>query len=254
MKHKKSKKIITLILGLIFIICVIYLGIIEYNAKKNKDLYLELYESMVIEPDETTIELANINDKLIEKVRELKTVNEDVKGWIRIEGTAVNYPLLQTNNNDYYLTHNYKKENSSYGSIFIKKETDLLANNSNIIIYGHNMKDGQMFNDLLKYMNKKYYQEHPKIKIFTDKQEIEYKIISVFKSKVFNENEQNVFRYYQYYDFENESKYNEYIENCKKIQLYDTGENAQYGEQLLTLITCEYSQENGRLVIVAIKK
>ncbi len=255
MKSEKSKnkvkKVISIILTLVFIICIIYLIIVKYNAKKNENMYLELYESMVIEPDETTTELANINDKFIEKIKELQQINEDVKGWIRIEGTTVNYPLLQTSDNDYYLTHNYKKEKSSYGSIFMKQEANLLENNSNVIIYGHNMRDEQMFNNLLKYKDKKYYQEHPTIKIFTDEQETEYKIVSVFNSKVFYEYEQNVFRYYQYNNFEDENKYNEYISNCKKIQLYDTGENVQYGEQLLTLITCEYSQENGRLIVIA---
>ena len=70
---------------------------------------------------------------------------------------------------------------------------------------------------------------------------------------MFYQDEKNVFRFYRYYDFENENKYNEYISNCKKIQLYDIGKTANYGEQLITLVTCEYSQENGRMVVVAKK-
>ena len=110
-----------------------------------------------------------------------------------------------------------------------------------------------MFGDLLKYESKEFYKENPKIKIETDEEENEYQIVIVFKSRIFYTYEDNVFRYYQHYNFENENKYNEYINNCKKIQLYDTETTATYGEQLVTLITCEYSKENGRLIVVAKK-
>ena len=115
------------------------------------------------------------------------------------------------------------------------------------------MKDNQMFKDLLKYQDKTFYEQHPIVKIATEETETDYEIIFAFKSRVFYQDEKNVFRFYQYYNLENESKYNEYINNCKKIQLYDTGKTATYGEQLITLITCEYSQENGRMVVVAKK-
>lgn len=110
-----------------------------------------------------------------------------------------------------------------------------------------------MFNSLLKYQQKEFYDEHPIIKITTDEIESEYQIISVFRSSVFYNDQKNVFRYYYYYNFENEYKYNEYINNCKRIELYDTNQTASYGEQLITLITCEYYEENARMVVVAKK-
>lgn len=121
------------------------------------------------------------------------------------------------------------------------------------LFIGHYMKNGQMFADLWKYKDKKFYDSNSIIKIATEEGENEYEIISVFKSRVFYQDEKNVFRFYNYYNFENENQYNEYINNCRKIQLYDTGKTAIYGEQLVTLITCEYSQENGRFVVVAKK-
>ena len=136
----------------------------------------------------------------------------------------------------------------------MKNECNILNNNSNLIVYGHNMKDNQMFNSLLKYEDKNFYDNHKTIKISTNNEENEYSIVSVFKSRIFYQDETNVFRYYNYINFDNEQTYNEYIENCKKIQLYDTGISANYGEQLITLITCEYSQENGRMVLVAKKE
>lgn len=132
----KSKKV-RIILVVIFTICLIcaisYLAIYLINAKKNKGLYDDLQENIV--PDETTEELSQVQSEFVEKVKELQKENADVKGWIQIANTNINYPLLQTTDNDYYLTHNYKKEKSSYGSIFIKKNCDIKNENGNTIIY-----------------------------------------------------------------------------------------------------------------------
>lgn len=250
--NKKVKKIIITILSILLISVISFLVIHTINANKNKKLYADLLQQEII-PDKATEELSQVNKEFVEKVKELEQENADIKGWIRIEDTSINYPLLQTDNNDYYLIHNYKKEKSSYGSIFINNNCNIKNENSNVIIYGHNMKDGQMFTDLLQYKDKSFYEQHPIIKIATDESEEDYEIIYTFKSRVFYQDEKNVFRFYRYYDFENEDQYNEYINNCKKIQLYDTEKTATYGEQLITLITCEYSQENGRMVVVAKK-
>lgn len=132
----KSKKV-RIILVVIFTICLIcaisYLVIYFINANKNKGLYDDLQENIV--PDETMEELSQVQSEFVEKVKELQKENADVKGWIQIANTNINYPLLQTTDNDYYLTHNYKKEKSSYGSIFIKKNCDIKNKNGNTIIY-----------------------------------------------------------------------------------------------------------------------
>lgn len=132
----KSKKV-RIILVVIFTICLIcaisYLVIYFINANKNKGLYNDLQENIV--PDETTEELSQVQSEFVEKVKEFQKENADVKGWIQIANTNINYPLLQTTDNDYYLTHNYKKEKSSYGSIFIKKNCDIKKENGNTIIY-----------------------------------------------------------------------------------------------------------------------
>lgn len=250
-KNSKVRKIVTVILSICLICSVFYLTYTWFKSKQNQGLYDELQQDII--PDPTTTDLAQINSGFVEKVKELQQENSDVKGWIRIDDTKINYPLLQTTNNDFYLTHNYKREKSSYGSIFIHYNCDLKNENSNVIIYGHNMKDGQMFKDLLKYQDKPFFEQHPTIKISTEEGENDYEIIVAFKSRIFYQDEENVFRFYQYFDFENEEKFNEYINNCKAIQLYDTGKTATYGDQLITLIACEYSQKNGRMVVVARK-
>lgn len=109
------------------------------------------------------------------------------------------------------------------------------------------------FGQLSNYKNKEFYDEHKIIKISTDEEDTEYEIISVFSSKIFSDDDINTFVYYNYYNFENEEIYNEYISKSKAEQLYNTGVSAKYGEQIITLVTCEYAEQNGRIVIVAKK-
>lgn len=251
-EKKKIILIIKIILTTILTIAIIYLLIYFYNSYKNKKLYEDL-DSNLTSNINTATEESPANNEFVEKVKELQKENEDIKGWIKIDGTDINYPLLQGTDNDYYFSHNYKKESTKYGSITINDKSNLKDVNSNVIIYGHDMKDSQMFGELIKYEKKEFYNQHSIIRIMTEEGESEYKIMYVFKSRVFYTDETNVFRYYQYYNFNNESKYNEYLKNCKKVELYNTGVTAKYGDQLITLITCEYSQNNGRLVLVARK-
>lgn len=239
------------ILLIIFIIGITYITQYYKTSNKNKQIYNDI--ATISTDTETT---TNGVPKNVQKAITLKQENQDVVGWIQIDNTIINYPMLQSTTDkdkDYYLTHNYKHEKSKYGSIYLYKDSNILDTYSNVIIYGHNMKDEQMFNTLLKYENQDFYNEHKTIKIATEQAENEYEIVSVFKSRIFYQDEKDVFRYYNYTNFERPETYNTYINSCKKIQLYDTGVSAEYGEQLITLITCEYSQENGRMVVVAKK-
>ena len=175
--------------------------------------------------------------------------------WLEIDGTNINYPIMQGEDNDFYMTHDYKKEQSKRGSLFLDKDYDWSIPSSNLLIYGHNnTKDGSMFADLLKYKKKSFYVEHPTIKFTTDTEEADYEIIAAFLSRVYYKSEKNVFRYYYFVNAENEEEYNDYVANSKEASLYNTGKTAKYGDQLITLSTCEYSQEDGRFVVVARKK
>ena len=248
MKIKKKYKILGLsIILLILISCLSYFVFINFRDKK---LNQELQENISnIESDIS--EEIDVNQEVFNKVIDLQKENTDVKGWIKINDTNINYPLLQGTDNDYYLNRNYQKEYSSYGSIFIDKDANLDDINSNVIIYGHSMNDKEMFQNLLNYANKEYYDSHKIIEIYTNNEARKYEIVTVFKSRVFYQDEQNVFRYYYCHDLSSEEKYNDYVNNCKNLELYDTGIDAHFGEQLITLITCEYSEDNGRMVVVA---
>lgn len=243
---KTRKKGLKYILILIIIIGLCTLAYYIYINKYNKNNILNDIE----------IDTSSITDNITERMlqlKELKKVNEDIIGWLEIDNTKINFPVLQGSDNEYYMTHTYNKKYSSDGSIFLDKDYDWNIPSSNLLIYGHNNKNGNMFQDLLKYEDENYYKEHPNIRFTTVDDDSQYEIISVFKSRVYYKSEQNVFRYYFFINADNEEDYNYYVEESKKASLYDTEKTAIYGEQLLTLTTCEYSQEDGRFVIVAKK-
>ena len=252
-KHSKKTNRLTKIIFIFFIIIFVcgisYLTYYLYDRNKNNKNNEEILNN--IEIDESKITESK-TERMIQ-LEELQKENEEIIGWLEIEGTNINYPVLQTSDNDYYLTHNYKKEYSSSGSLFLDKDFDLINGSSNYLIYGHRNKSGLMFEDLIKYAEEDFYKEHTKIKFTTNKDDSIYEILSVFYSRVYYKSEKNVFRYYYFVNAENEQEYNDFVENAKKASIYDTGVTAKYGDQLLTLSTCEYSQEDGRFAVVCKK-
>ena len=258
--RSESKKIIYLlyiILITISIIYLIYFFKLKLDARKESNLLntIKLEENNTTENEVLTVEIneQNVTERML-KVRELKKENPDIIGWIEIEGTKISYPVLQGDDNEYYLNHNYKNEKTANGSIFLNKDYDWNVPSTNLLIYGHNMKNGEMFTDLLKYANESYYKNHPIIRFTTENEDSEYEIFSVFRSKVFYKSETNVFKYYNFLNANNEEEYNDFVENAKAISLYDTNIAPKFNEKLITLITCAYHTEDGRFVVIGRKK
>ena len=176
-------------------------------------------------------------------------MNNDLVGWIRIDGTAIDYPVLQTpNKRNYYLKHDFEGKQSKYGSIYVQENCNVFLPADNIVIYGHRMNDGSMFADLHKYKDQAFYKAQPYIHFDTLQQRQTYQIISVF---LISSVENNPFQYQTFVNAESKADFDEFILNCQNNQLYDTGVSADYGDKLITLSTCEYSNINGRLVVVA---
>ena len=180
----------------------------------------------------------------------LYLINNDVVGWIRIEGTNINYPVMQ--NSEYYLRQNIYKEYSTYGTPFLADYCNINLSD-NLIIYGHHIKSGMMFADLDKYKSYDYYLNHKTIKLYklqgTETIEEEYKIISCFKTTV----NKGGFKYYNFFNATSEADYNSFLEQCRELSFYNTEDTAKYRDKLITLSTCEYSLNNGRMVVVAKK-
>lgn len=247
--------IIFSILALVSLIFLIISKYIEYKEKKDYEFladYITNSQKQGIFIDSSQAKAQDKSEKIL-KLEELNNQYKDVVAWLDIPDTSINYPVVQAEDNIYYLDHTYKKNYSARGSIFLDKDVSFESPSDNFLIYGHRSKSGEMFEGLLEYENESFYQTHKIINFSTLKEEAQYEILAVFRSKVYNKSDTNVFRYYFFINAENETEYNNFVENAKKASLYDTGVNASYGEQLLTLSTCAYHTEDGRFVVVAKK-
>lgn len=205
-------------------------------------------ETMVIHYDEEEIIVPDILDEY----KTLYSLNKKLIGWIKIDDTYIDYPVLQTSNNEYYMNHNFDQKEDSNGSIFLDTNCSILPRSTNLIVYGHHMRSGRMFGQLNKYSSEDFYKEHKLIQFDTIYEKNTYEVMYVFRSRIYTE-DAIVFKYYQFYDAASETEFNSYMREMAEMSLYDTGVTAEYGDELLTLSTCDYYTDNGRFVVVAKK-
>lgn len=216
-----------------------------FEDRQAENEFAEL-QSM-IDPNAATGEGAESNSA---KFAALRDQNSDFIGWISIEGTNLNFPVMYApNNKDFYLRHDFSKEYSVYGVPYLDEKTTLGANDQseNLIVYGHNMKTGTIFGCLTGYKKADYYTEHPLIQFDTVYGDGTYEVFAAFSIDVAQDTS---FVYNQYVDMDEET-YNTYVDEVISRSDVDSGIRPEYGEQLLTLSTCEYSSDNGRYVVVA---
>jgi sortase B len=174
--------------------------------------------------------------------------NPDMIGWIKIDGTAIDYPVMQTPGNpNFYLKHDFEKQPSDFGVPYAAGGCLLDPQSDNITIFGHHMKSGKMFGALESYKAKDFYLEHPLIRFDTRAGFGTYEILAVFRTTPAK------FPYDRFVLAEDSGEFDGYVSRCKALSFYDTGVGAAYGEKLITLSTCEYSERNSRLVVVAKK-
>ena len=253
-----NKKYIIILLLLIVILAISSFFIIKEFAenKKEIDIYDDLQE-IVIE-ENTDIDTTNV-DTEIEKsegessnkynLENIAKINSDVVGWIKIGNTNIDYPVMQ--NGDYYLHRNIYKNYSSHGTPYLAEYCNIQYSD-NLIIYGHHMNDNSMFAQLDNYKKHSFYENHKYIKFYSyyNGKTIEktYEVAIAFKTVVYSD---KGFKYYNYTNFSDVQELNDFIENCRKLEFYNTGIDINYGDKLITLSTCEYSQKNGRIVVVA---
>ena len=222
------------------------------QVEEQTEAFEQMAELVEKAPEEAPKEDTPVSEgeDVLAKYRELYLQNEDMVGWISIAGTKLNYPVMQTlNNPNFYLKHNFEKAYSDLGTPYIQENCNLLESD-NLVIYGHHIKGGKMFGALEDYKAKSFYEKHKTIQFDTLTEQAEYEIVAVFKTVAYSS---EGFRYYDFVDAENEEAFDAYVAKCKELSLYDTGVSAAYGDRLITLSTCEYSAQNGRLVVVAKK-
>lgn len=210
----------------------------EYKKdKEQEDIFEELSNVRADENIETNEESKNKID-----VKKLYEENNDFIGWLQIENTNISYPVMQTGQErkDFYLRRNFYKEYSNMGTPYIAEQCDIL-DSDNVIIYGHHITNNKMFGELENYKSKEFYNEHKNINFNTIYGDMKYEIIAVLKTVAYSD---TGFKYYNFIKAENEQEYNTFIDKCEVLSLYDTEKTARYGDKLLTLSTCEYSNKN----------
>lgn len=191
--------------------------------------------------------------QILEYLKPLYEQNSHLIGWLSIEGTVIDYPVMYSpETHDYYLSHDFEKKPDKKGLLVLQADCDPYTPGANLIIHGHKMKSGEMFGTLAKYENKSYCKKHPVIRFDTLYARGEYEVFAAFYSKVYDV-KADVFKYYYFINANTETELMDFIDNVKKLALYDTGMDVRFGDQFITLSTCSYHTKDGRFVVVAKK-
>ena len=270
--RKKILIALIILFAAVFLVCTFLIGKYLFESMQSKQVYDELANLVedamptnapTLPPDpekptdppteppspyvEVTDPRTGAQRSILREYAEVYTRNPDLVGWLKIDGTVINYPVMQTPDNpNYYLQRDFYGNYSAHGCLYAQENSNI-ATSSNITIYGHNMKDGSMFAGLFNYGYYSFWQEHRYITFDTLTEHRTYEIFAVFDTTA---SEGEGFAYHTFVDG-GEGAYNWFIDNCRALRYYNTGVSTQYGDQFITLSTCEYTQTNGRLVLVA---
>jgi sortase B len=256
---KKKKWLLNVLLVLFVLVFVgsgTYLLRYYLSAKNTEKALEELQEIKADSEQEDTGEEVVTEEgfSILSRYKKLYKKNSDLIGWIQVDDTVIDYPVMQTKkDNEYYLHKNFQKKYDVNGLPFLDSQCDMEDKESNLVIYGHHMKSGMMFAHLLDFQSKDFYKKHKNISLDTLYEKREYEVVAAFYSQIYEENT-DAFKYYDYTGHLTEKQFDTYVENIRKLSLYDTGILPKYGESLLTLVTCAYHTENGRFVVVAKQK
>lgn len=245
-KSKKFNKLIFILSLIVFIVSlafIVKIWIIEPN--QNKSTLKEIEDIYYKDDSEPPLDRGDLNS--------LISINSDIKGWIKLNNSVINYPVLQSEKSDptFYLYRNYKKIDSSFGSIFLDSLCDISKPSKNLILYGHNMRDGSMFGTLIKFDNLDFYKEHPVFMFDTLAEQADWKIISIFKTNTLPE-QGELFNYLMI-DFASDDDFINFVYNVKIRSLINTPVDISKNDTLITLSTCSYEMKDFRTVVVARK-
>ena len=266
--NKTLRIIIFVIAALIFCTSIGILGWYFLNRHKEEQKVDELKDLITTEETKdtgnSTEELSSeeasnglnyylIDDVIVqEKYKDIYLRNSDFIGWIKIDDTKVDYPVVYTpEDEDFYLRKNFDGDYSIAGTIFVAGGTDLYRPSENIILYGHQMTDNSMFGSIDKYEDEDYYKEHKYIKFNHLQEDAIYEVIAAYKTVSHNMNEYDGFDVYGYVNLDRD-KFDYFVSESKKATKYNTSD-VKYGDNLIMLSTCSYHTANGRFVVLAKK-
>lgn len=260
-KIEKRRRFFVTTFLIVGFICIGYAVFYYLTASKSEKRWNDiaaLVNSNSLKKEEKTTVTATLSNKetkeltVLPKYETLYNINKKLIGWLKIDDTIIDYPVMQCDNNTYYLDHNFDQQEDKVGTLFLDYQCDVVNGSDNYIIYGHHLQSGKMFSSLENYQSEKFYQKHKIITFDTIYEEQKFEVMYVFRSRVYNDDEV-VFKYYQFINANSVEEFNSYMNEMGQMSFYDTGVRANYGDQLLTLSTCDYNENNGRFVVVAKK-
>lgn len=244
-KEKNRKINISKILLFVFVLGMVIstYKIIEWfeNNKRNKEITNAIMEAVDIEEtDENELNMYNVN------FEKLKTTNPDTVGWLKVEGTKVEYPVVQGKNNSFYLNHSFNKEYNAAGWIFADYTNNFDEMDKNTVIYGHNRKDGSMFYTLKDVLKKEWYKDETKRKItfITENGENIYETFSVYQIEAET--------YYLTTKFSSNVEYKKFLNTIKNRSIENFNVDVNEEDEILTLSTC--ANNNKYRVVLHAKK
>ena len=278
-RRRIISNILIVVFFCVFLFCVYklvsyYIGSLKYRKQQNKvteamggsissdtlsedERKLRQNHDVLVFPDEIRHEIVGyvsmytdeVSNAWKDKYTNLISMNRDCFGYIEVPGTILSLPVMFTPENyQHYIYRNFEDKYEQRGLPFMDVSTQI-GKSQNYLVYGHNMNDGTNFGTLREYRKTEYYEEHPYVYFNTPISEGIYQVMFICRSKIYG-SEEKVFKYYNYGGPLTEKEFNTYIVEMEKIALYTTGVTAEWGDELLTLSTCDHYTEDGRLVIV----
>ncbi len=254
---KRRFTLIQILLFFVFLICSVYLGAKLFSGNRAEHDLKQLQENVNTDSaapaqsgDAPVAEEQRESNGMLTRYFNLYSQNTDMIGWVKIDGTSIDYPIMQSTDNDYYLHRDFHGQYSEAGVPFLDYQciTGGDDESENLIVYAHNMHNGAMFHDLLSYKDKSFFEQHRYISFDTMYERYTYEIFAVFHTSVGSDSE---FRYYDFTNAPTRRAVRTFIEECKSRSLYDTGVAADGHDRLLTLSTCSYNTNNERFAVIA---
>ena len=251
--RKRKKQLLGMLEGLLIFLLIALVAVIIVRLLSVKEISTEEqaaadhYQGIVTAQTVTDASIVSENPEIQPEILALMEQNSDAVGLLHFEGDRTLY-VCQTTDNVYYMNHCFDKSEDPAGMIYMDYRNSLWPRSDNLILYGHNMRDGSRFGTLKRFEKKDYILKYPIFQLVEKYETVDYVPFAVFHTTVLTDDE----TYYPFdqVDFVDEADFNQYIYDVKSRSVLDIPIEVEYGDKLLTLATCHSGIERGRLVIV----
>ena len=237
------KKVINIVILIVVIICFGKVSIKLFNYYKDSKRYNDIQELKPSIEGFLSDTLSDFNIDYTEKEKELLNINKDYKMWITISNTNIDYPVVQGEDNEFYISHSFNKEESISGALFIDSNNNI-DTDKNIVIYGHHMKNETMFHNLNYFKEEEFFKGN-KISIIKNGEECEYEAFSVYVTPA-NEAVFNM-------SFSDDTTYKKYLQSLRSKSYFNKDIDLDKDSEIVTLITCSYEYDGARTVVHGIR-